>query len=233
MSTTPLGRASHGALIRPVASPACPAERSRRCPWARLGVTRATAIDPAGALRAEGRFAEAAALLEAEIGRRELEGSSERGSRSPELARGVVAHDLGDLAGAAALLADGPPRAAGRPAAARRWPCAPSTSRSSTTTAASSTTRSTGSVEARAIFESVGRLVRGGRAATRTSAWCSTRWVATPRPGAGSTPPGRVRRRGSHRRRGGVRARSRHLDRGRPRVGASPCGRWYGGLSPG
>jgi tetratricopeptide (TPR) repeat protein len=59
--------------------------------------------DPAAALRAEGRYGEAADLLEREIERSELEGRPRRLALA-RLARGVVAHDLGDLARSAELL---------------------------------------------------------------------------------------------------------------------------------
>jgi tetratricopeptide (TPR) repeat protein len=61
--------------------------------------------DPAGALRTEGRFAEAAAVLDAEIDRCRREGRTTRLALA-RLARGVVAHDLGDLRRAETLLAE-------------------------------------------------------------------------------------------------------------------------------
>jgi tetratricopeptide (TPR) repeat protein len=98
-----------------MSSGAEPSAAPSRGPGATFGVA-ADPADLAGGLRAEGRFAEAAALLDAAAERAERRGDATRLALA-RLARAVVAHDQGDLAGASERL-----RAARATLVAGQWP---------------------------------------------------------------------------------------------------------------
>ena len=206
----------------------CPAERSRRRPVT-ARARGPTAADPAGELRAEGRFAEAAELLDAEHRALRRSRTDRAELALAKLARGVVAHDLGDLAGAAALLADGPRRtlvAGQRPEAVAVCAFDLALVHHDLGELDDAVDRLH---EARAIFESHRPPRRGGGLQPEPRRGAPRDGPRRRGPGPARGRPGRVRGRGSHRRRGRVRPRPRHHGR-LVRVGATGGGM---ALSPG